>query len=560
MKKYFFMIVLALSILFIVSACETQEIVEDSFIESQPTVNTERGLQRLQPASISSTPPINANVAKVALVIGNGKYDYKPLKNTVNDATDMKKVLTSIGFKVIFKTNLNQGGMDKALRQFGKFLSKNKGVGFFYYAGHGARAGGRNYLIPIDNKRIVVQDDLQYYAIDANKILSTMQKARNQVNIIVLDACRDNPYVGASRSLERGLTQMVSPRGSIIAFATSEGKTASDRSKNSRNGLFTSHLIAALKIAHKNHQRVDDMFMAVSDAVIKESHGKQEPWQQDSLKIPFCFGGCLKVANTTIVPQPIVKPSVPKKVRPKNSIPKVSRKVFRDTLKNGTKGPQMVRIPAGSFNMGSIQGNGESDEKPVHRVSIKAFAMGRYEVTFAEYDKFAEATGRMKPLDLIWGRGNLPVINVSWHSAVAYTQWLSKQTGHSYRLPTEAEWEYAARAGTKTKYWWGNKIGTNKANCYQCGSGFDYTAPVGSFKANPFGLYDTAGNVWEWTCSEYQDSYQGSEQICTNDTTQIVLRGGSWNDLPQSSRSASRYWLSSLIGFREYGFRVVRTK
>ncbi|MEN8220290.1 MAG: SUMF1/EgtB/PvdO family nonheme iron enzyme [Pseudomonadota bacterium] len=132
-------------------------------------------------------------------------------------------------------------------------------------------------------------------------------------------------------------------------------------------------------------------------------------------------------------------------------------KVFQDRLKDGSFGPEMVWIPAGSFRMGDIQGGGWNSEKPVHRVSIRqGFAMGRYEVTFAEYDKFAEATGREKPSDLGWGRGNRPVINVSWHDAVAYTQWLSQQTGKKYRLPTEAEWEYAARAGTETKYWWGN--------------------------------------------------------------------------------------------------------
>ncbi len=269
-----------------------------------------------------------------------------------------------------------------------------------------------------------------------------------------------------------------------------------------------------------------------------------------------------------IVKQPVINTErglqrlPPTIVKPKPSVPVrvVSRKVFRDALKDGGKGPQMVKIPAGSFKMGDIQGAGESDERPVHRVSIKAFAMGRYEVTFAEYDKFAKATGRIKPLDLTWGRGNMPVINVSWYSAVAYTKWLSEQTGHSYRLPTEAEWEYAARAGTESKYWWGNEVGTNRANCYRCGSRFYYTAPVGSFKANPFGLYDTVGNVWEWTCSEYHNVYQGSEQICSKNPSQVVLRGGSWNDLPELARSASRYWLSALIGFREYGFRVVRIK
>ena len=561
MKKHLFTIVLALSILFL-AACDMQELVKEPFAPVKEIANTnERGLQRIPPTTISSTTPINTNIAQVALVIGNGKYDYKSLTNPVNDATDMKSVLESIGFKVIFKTNLNQAGMDKALRQFGSLLSKTKGVGFFYYAGHGARAGGRNYLIPTDNNRIKVQNDLQYYAIDANKVLSTMRDAKNKVNIIVLDACRDNPYKGASRSLAKGLNQMVSPRGSIIAFATSEGKTASDKSKNGRNGLFTSHLIAALKTAHKTHQRVDDMFMDISDTVTKESHGKQEPWQLSSLKRPFCFGGCLTVASTATVQQvAIVKPTTPAKVRPSVPRRKVSKKVFRDTLRDGTKGPEMVKIPAGSFRMGDIQGGGASDEKPVHRVSVRAFAIGKYEVTFAEFDKFAEATGRMKPLDLGWGRGNLPVINVSWHSAVAYAKWLSQQTGHSYRLPTEAEWEYAARAGTTTKYWWGNEIGTNKANCYQCGSSFDYTAPVGSFKANPFGLYDTVGNIWEWTCSEYNDTYQGSEKVCKNNASAFVLRGGSWNDKPESSRSASRYWLMSIIGLRDYGFRLVRTK
>ncbi len=546
MKKHIFTIVLALSIL-LINACVTQPIAG---------ANTERGFKPYPSTTIS----INANTAQVALVIGNGKYNYKPLRNTVNDAIDMKKVLESIGFQVIFKTNLNQGSMDKALRQFGRLLSKNKGVGFFYYAGHGARSSGRNYLIPTDNNRIAVENDLQYYAIDANKVLSTMRKARNNVNIIVLDACRDNPYVGASRSLKRGLTQMESPTGSIISFATSEGKTASDRSKNGRNGLFTSHLIAALKTANKTHQRVDDMFMAVNNAVTKESHGKQEPWQQDSLRIPFCFGGCLTVATTVPQPKPIVRPSVPATMQ--SSVPriKVSRKVFRDTLIDGSKGPEMVIIPAGSFRMGDIQGAGSSDERPVRQVSVRAFAMGRYEVTFAEYDKFTEATGKSKALDLNWGRGNRPVINVSWQSAVAYAKWLSEQTGHEYRLPTEAEWEYAARAGTDTKYWWGNEIGTNKANCYKCGSRFNYTAPVGSFRANPFGLYDTAGNVWEWTCSEYHDKYQGSEKKCNHNASRFTLRGGSWNDHARSARSASRYWLSSSIGFREYGFRLVRTK
>ncbi len=166
-----------------------------------------------------------------------------------------------------------------------------------------------------------------------------------------------------------------------------------------------------------------------------------------------------------------------------------------------TEGPTMVEIPAGSFRMGDLQGDGDPDEVPVHIVRIqKPFAIGRYEVTFDEYDQFASVTKRKLPNDRGWGRGRRPVINISWQDAVEYTKWLSEQTGKRYRLPTEAEWEYAARGGKETTYWWGKDLLKGTANCNGCGSQWDgeQTAPVGSFKPNPFGLYDTAGNVWEW--------------------------------------------------------------
>jgi hypothetical protein len=133
--------------------------------------------------------------------------------------------------------------------------------------------------------------------------------------------------------------------------------------------------------------------------------------------------------------------------------------VFRDTLRDGSPGPEMVVIPKGEFRMGDIQGSGDSDERPVHLVRIpRPFAMSRYEVTFDEYDVFARTTGREQPADEGWGRGRRPVINVSWEDAVAYAKWLSEQTGKRYRLPTEAEWEYVARAGTETAYWWGQYV------------------------------------------------------------------------------------------------------
>ncbi|MCP4701924.1 MAG: formylglycine-generating enzyme family protein [Gammaproteobacteria bacterium] len=139
------------------------------------------------------------------------------------------------------------------------------------------------------------------------------------------------------------------------------------------------------------------------------------------------------------------------------------------------------------------------------------------------------------------GYENHPAAPVSWYGAVAYTEWLSAQTGQSYRLPTEAEWEYTARADTETVYWWGNDIGVNNANCSSsCGDSFSQTAPAGSFSANPFGLYDTTGNVWEWTCSEYASPYDGKEQICNNYASLLSLRGGSWLNDPEAVRAAHR--------------------
>jgi len=233
--------------------------------------------------------------------------------------------------------------------------------------------------------------------------------------------------------------------------------------------------------------------------------------------------------------------------------------IFWDRLKDGHFGPEMVWIPTGRFRMGDLQGGGGNNEKPVHWVPMAKFAMGRYEITFAEYEKFAQATGREKPDDKGWGRGNRPVINVSWYDVKAYADWLSEQTGQNYRLPTEAEWEYAARGGSTTKYWWGNHIGANNANCHkECGENFQYTAPVGSFAANPFGLYDTVGNVWEWTCSELQNTYQGKEEDCADNGTTFVVRGGSWAHNAVQVRAAYRGSDGQANRNQYYGARLVR--
>lgn len=232
--------------------------------------------------------------------------------------------------------------------------------------------------------------------------------------------------------------------------------------------------------------------------------------------------------------------------------------------------PQMVRIPPGTFIMGSPESEAgrSSAEGPQRKVTLAyPFEIGRYEVTFAQYDAFAKDTKRKLPHDVGWGCGDRPVINVSWHDAQAYVKWLSDKTGKKYRLPTEAEWEYVARAGTTTAYWWGEAIGKNNAVCDGCGSQWDgkQTAPVGSFKPNAFGVYDTAGNVWEWTQDCWHDDYtdapiDGSAWLEKNggDCSRRVVRGGSWDDIPQDLRSALRFRYYAVGSSSSIGFRVAR--
>ena len=207
----------------------------------------------------------------------------------------------------------------------------------------------------------------------------------------------------------------------------------------------------------------------------------------------------------------------------------------------------MVVIPAGSFRMGCVSGVAcYDDEHPVHQVTIpQALAVGKYEVTFAEWDACVSAGGCGHRPEDSWGRGGHPVMRVSWDDAQSYVRWLSSQTGASYRLLSESEWEYAARAGSSTAYSWGNQIGSGRANCDGCGSQWDasQTAPVGSFSPNAFGLHDMHGNLWEWVQDCWNESYNGAPSNGgawqQGECSRRVLRGGSLGSTdPRSLRSA----------------------
>jgi formylglycine-generating enzyme required for sulfatase activity len=232
--------------------------------------------------------------------------------------------------------------------------------------------------------------------------------------------------------------------------------------------------------------------------------------------------------------------------------------------------PSMAVLPPGGFTMGSPSDEigRAADEGPAHRVDIaRPFAIGRYEVTFAQWDAcFAGGGCRHHPDDNGWGRGDRPVINVSWHDAMEYAAWLSTATGQPYRLPSEAEWEYAARAGTGSARPWGDDIGEGHANCRGCGGDWDgaSTAPVGRFPPNAFGLYDMLGNVWEDTADCWHADYRGApgdgSAWKAGDCGLRVMRGGGWAVRPGYVRSANRHGAAADRRDSAYGgFRVARS-
>ena len=241
---------------------------------------------------------------------------------------------------------------------------------------------------------------------------------------------------------------------------------------------------------------------------------------------------------------------------------------FTDEFADGGRGPEMVVIPAGSFRMGCVSGlDCNEEEMPVHEVVIpNSFALARHEVTYGQWDACVESGGCS--YENVPRNGHIPfradrAVMVGWSDAQAFLTWLSGKTGEDYRLPTEAEWEYAARAGSETQYGWGNELGRDRANCWECGLKMgDSKSVVGSFDANAFGLHDMHGSVWELVQDCWNENYAGApldgSAWKSGQCSMRVVRGGAMNSGPNQLRSASRYHSPGACGLVT-GFRVART-
>ncbi len=242
---------------------------------------------------------IDTEERRVALVIGNGAYADAPLLNPTKDAKDITKALTALGFEVIHKENVRQNDLKKAVREFGQKIRRG-GVGLFYYAGHGVQVEGNNYLIPI-GATISHEAEIEYESVDVGFVLAQMEAAENRLNIVILDACRSNPFARAFRSAKNGLASLDAPSGTIIAYATGPGKVASDGEGG--NGLYTLEL---LNVMQKADMKIEEVFKSVRIAVQKKSSGSQTPWESSSLIGDFYFLRKPTIAQATF-PPPIIK-------------------------------------------------------------------------------------------------------------------------------------------------------------------------------------------------------------------------------------------------------------
>ena len=565
-------------------------------------------------SSSSATAQGSAGGRRVALVVGNDAYQAQgALANAVNDARAVANALTEVGFSVTKLEDTTRSQLTDALGDFARSL-RDDDVALFYFAGHGVQVNQENYLLPTDYAGQTATA-LRLDAIRALDVQEMLRPAR--VAMLVFDACRNNPYRGG-RSGGTGLAPMEA-RGTLIAYAAGAGEVAED-APASVNGLFTGKFVEALAVPGLT---ATELFRSVRRDVYAASNAEQWPAVYDDLLSDFVFrsavsasdgpagaarpGAVANGATATVrlqqetvfwesiqgnstqadfeafleqfpngtfaglarnrlaalgasaVERPAPDPPRPDPVRPR---PWRAGEAFRDC----PTCPELVVVPAGTFRMGCVSGRGcVDDELPVRDVRVASFALSKYEVTFEEYERFATATGRRQPGDWGWGGGSRPVAGVSWEDAMAYADWLSDETGERYRLPSEAEWEYAARAGTRTAYSWGQNIGRNRANCDSCGSRWDddEAAPVGSFAANTWGLHDMHGNVSEWVADCWHENYArapgaGSAWLSGGDCRRRVLRGGSWLGGPVYLRSAERGRMEPGLQYANVGFRVAR--
>ncbi|MBF0186773.1 MAG: SUMF1/EgtB/PvdO family nonheme iron enzyme [Magnetococcales bacterium] len=515
--------------------------------------------------SLGYTPHVRAadadsDVHRLALIIGNSDYHHiRRLHTPANDAEDLSEKLQGLGFEVFKGIDMEQASMERLINRFMKRLNGTRDIGLFFYAGHAVQAAGENYLIPVDAD-VQGSYQLRYKTVPLRFILESMESHRthnNAINIILLDASRNTPFTGF-KSDSPGLAPLRPQGEAFIAYAAKPGDLTKESS--GRNGMFTQYLLEHIG---RHGEDINTLFNHVRRSVFTATKGEQRPWTANSLLHAFLFSpettpqvAALSTADTTLQE---------KAIDTERKLVDVDNKKNIDTWIDPKTKIEFVKIPGGCFRMG-----GELyDERPIHKECVKDFWLGKYELTNQQYRLFRPDHDSGKYRHSVLNEDDQPVVNVSWKEMREFTRWLSRHGNGSFRLPTEVEWEYAARGGTTTKYHWGDAISSENANYSSTGSVHrtaqlfeSVVASVGAFPPNPFGLHDMLGNVKEWTCSKLVANYRFSQRLwnrCDDSRDGIrVFRGGSWYSRPEHLRAAYRYGTQPHMKDNTIGARILR--
>ncbi len=576
-----------------------------------------------RPAVSAGLPPVVPGVAvaslgpgasgaqrRLALVVGNEQYNKGPLSNAVNDATDLATTLQRVGFTVTPLFNATRRQMQEAIDALRRDL-RPEDVGLFYFAGHGMQVKGENYLIPVD-ARLESEADVPYDTVPAGLVVDKMAEAGNTLNLVILDACRNNPYTRQWRSAgQQGLASMqASIRGDkemLIAYSTAPGDLAADGRDG--NSPYTKHLVEHLQTPGLP---VEEVFKRVRAAVVQETAGKQRPWESVSLTGDFRFvdaaASALPVSDSTeqrrlaeqvqrlnaqvqqlsaqiqrplgeqaegartpeIVPKrpplpalpssedggppgleptgptpPLETPGTHQKVAALVAppvAPPVAFPMWRNSLDM-----EFVLLPEGDVQMGTHDG------KPGQTVRLsRPFYLGKYEVTQAQW----QAVMGTNP-SRFTGHPQRPVERVSWDDVQEFLRRLNaREGGTSYRLPTEAEWDYAAEAGILTSYSFGDDAAALEQYAWYGANASQRAHPVGQKLPNAWGLHDMHGNVWEWVS---QGTTAAAADPAGPDVgSHQVFLGGSWGTSAEYCQVGSRVTADPGYHDGDLGFRLLR--
>lgn len=567
---------------------------EESDRDLKPRSDASTDVRPTKTNGAKTSPVFNKN-KRIALIIGNSEYESSPLRNPVNDAVLIGKSLETLGFQVSVKENLSFQEMKKAIQDFSDQLAGGA-VGLFYFAGHGIQINGRNFLIPVDfNAQLA---DVSRQAVEVDYVIKEIT-GKGGLNILILDACRNAPKGFTVPTDKEGLAEIRNaPIGTYIAFSTAPGKKAKDGKGN--NSPYALALADNLSL---RPSRLEDVFIRTRIQMDNVTTGQQTPWENSSLNSVFFFAEDIAQTkpgvfnpDTSAIGRILNLPIVVPMLDESGDIIKQVRQTASYFVENQI-GLEMMQIQSGSFKMGTsweivkeayedakkyedISKETIAAEMPQHTVNVAGFFMSKTEIT---QNQWQMVMGKMPEIAPEFRGGNLPIVNVSWQQANEFCKKLSQMTGNIYRLPTEAEWEYAAKGGSESPFAFGKTITSDLVNYkgsfpFLSASGGVFRkelVPVGSLKnLNAFGLADMHGNVWEWTADNWHDDYNGAptngsawkakpseedeeDSTKSNPALVRVVRGGSWDSIASNCRSTSRRQQPQHIRTTKIGFRVV---